>query len=688
MMIVVGSLEVLAIPKKEKAPSGSSATPEDTVLLNDGYRAKKDNIGNLVAKPECSGTTTTGCWTVTENQLIYKSDTEEIKGDDLDNPDKVSGFWKGGVTVDEYGNLVAGDTIYSGNGLAEIKTNSLGGREISGKVTAFGGSTVVPVTTKEGAERMLIHKGDIVVELDKETYTLLSSAASGVELTVEANKISWTVGQQQNSISQKTEAGVTTTTIKLGDDKKTTWTFADRTYKSEDGWEKSGDKFINKELNSEVGFSQVGDTRTITEKNIKTNEQTITTFFEKGDKQIKEVEQTERDKKTNQDKVVSFQRYDAQGRRIGERVKDGEGKLNDFNFYNPDGTLAGVCYEGAGCKEGASSNEKNIWVTRDEFCVGEADVCFTPAGEHRRGSWKPEDDCKKVNPLACDGINAREAQYYLGEGLISVLFSETEFQLEVLGPILSLRPGWQALSSWWFRDTRIQDLQSWARETFDQMMVAEYLVPREVCDYDEQNKVKRDGESATFIEVAPGVVQFVGSITAEKTPQPGPLFCSEEVPCAKGECEEDGICRENGEELQGTFYKITWAVQAPQDESFTPYIDENGIAIAFNVRIFGESERWLYPAEGGGSDTTLQLENGASDRDTIVTYSPYDYNKICILFGRPSKDLSGDEVKEICAEPIVESTLGRVEWEQSGRPGSEGSSSGTVKVDEVGRAQI
>lgn len=524
-------------------------------------------------------------------------------------------------------------------------------------------------------------------------------------------------------IVYETKDGVTATTITLKKDvpPQTTWTIAGQEYCQKgcknEGWTKNNNEFTNTDKRTII-VTVEGMALTITEKN--KDKTTTTTISGSGAAQQRAVEQQEKGK------VTAFTLYDAQNNVIGQQIKTEKGNLEDF-MYIRDGRVIGMCYSSE-CNKGDKNSDRNIWLTEIDgqfkACQGKSESCYSADGKPITVSFKSQSEvCATPNNPSCSAIQASQQYYYFGNGfsgffgaLADVLSGKTpstsvagkiilgkkEAQ-KTIGEILNFRPGWESLSTWWAPDVT-QSWQKFARENFDQLLAAEYVTSEWVCNYDEVNKVKRPGESATFVEVAPGIIQFVGSITAEKSIQHQPVLCyqnpdqeaEEQFICNQGQvCVED-LCYQDTDEdgepdhdapVEGYFYKISWAVQAPQDESFTPKIDENGYALRFNVKIFGERELWLYTMQGIGNDQTLRLENGASDKDAIVVYSPHNYNKVCILFSAGAKDKSGDVVNEICAD-IVESAAGQIEWEQSGRAGSSGSSTGSVRVEDAVRAQI
>lgn len=264
-----------------------------------------------------------------------------------------------------------------------------------------------------------------------------------------------------------------------------------------------------------------------------------------------------------------------------------------------------------------------------------------------------------------------------------------------VGATLGYRSTGQALSAFlWPEATNYLNKQS---KIFDNFMLSEYTAPHLLCSIREETRYENineeQGESSAFVEIAPGVIQFVGAIQAEKTPNAGPTFCSEEMPCQKGECGEDFYCYEGDQLVQSIFYKISWTVSAPSDEAATPNIDEaSGAGVMYNVQLEGDQTIFIYPADSRGSLSTLKLVNGDSDRDVFVTYSTNNYNRVCIKF-HPKyyvralglSELTGDKVTEICADFKI-STLGKIDYEEHG--GEDSTSDDSVQVSSVGSKQI
>lgn len=144
-------------------------------------------------------------------------------------------------------------------------------------------------------------------------------------------------------------------------------------------------------------------------------------------------------------------------------------------------------------------------------------------------------------------------------------------------------------------------------------------------------------EGIAYIETPSGTFQAVAHVEAERT-DAGPLLCEYDEESGEEYCDDDmecveGLCYYEGEDepAEGYMYKITWGVSSPQDESFTPYIDENGIAVSFNIVIDGNVRLYEY---SGDDDYPLELVNGDRDQDAIVKWSINEYNEACIEWGK------------------------------------------------------
>ena len=184
---------------------------------------------------------------------------------------------------------------------------------------------------------------------------------------------------------------------------------------------------------------------------------------------------------------------------------------------------------------------------------------------------------------------------------------------------------------------------------------------RKWCDYDDKKRADTPGQAYSFFVTSSGSYQFVGSLQAEMSTNNVPLLCEpnedDELVCDNDlYCnEENQICYEDKNfqtETDGYLYKITWGVSAPQDEKQTPYVDENGISIKFNLRLKDStgSYKWLYSVNGKKDATVFELKNGARDGAAIVRFSNQKYTEACIVFDDKYrvKDGEGKVVRDIC----------------------------------------
>ena len=218
------------------------------------------------------------------------------------------------------------------------------------------------------------------------------------------------------------------------------------------------------------------------------------------------------------------------------------------------------------------------------------------------------------------------------------------------------------------------------------------------CEDSNQKSVESPGQSSVFYRTRAGTYQFVGSIQAERSPSKSFILCernddpesNEEFVCpGESICVNGQFCYENEdaeEPLKGTFHKITWRVTAPSDESFTPYIDENGVAIKFNLELFGPSGSVLvFKRLGAADDSVIELNNGNTDGGTITKYLPEEYNRVCIIFNKnhPIRGRFDDNAipsEGICSDfkPL---SAGEVEYGGSNRQVSVTTSSAEVEFN-------
>ncbi|MBU1622501.1 MAG: hypothetical protein KJ597_02915, partial [Nanoarchaeota archaeon] len=159
-------------------------------------------------------------------------------------------------------------------------------------------------------------------------------------------------------------------------------------------------------------------------------------------------------------------------------------------------------------------------------------------------------------------------------------------------------------------------------------------------------------------------------------------------------CVEDSFCYadenedfdpDSNEPLEGYYYKITWGVSAPSDEAFTPFLDENGVAVSFNIYLDDLS---LYKMGGVASKGAIELNNGNSDQDFITHYSAQQYTQACIKWDKAPESahtVGGELVDDVCFDvEITEEGHWVVEEEYD--DGGSASSTASVSGGEVSRS--
>lgn len=230
-------------------------------------------------------------------------------------------------------------------------------------------------------------------------------------------------------------------------------------------------------------------------------------------------------------------------------------------------------------------------------------------------------------------------------------------------------------------------------------LLASNWFPSAICEDAAQHWKYIEPEGKAVIKTVSGTYQAVASIQMERSPETSPVLChknpdeeSDKLFICGGRqvCVDDTFCyadqdRDNepdhDEPLKGYFYKITWAVTSPQDEALTPLVDENGVAVSFNI--------FLYPGAvplynlNGNIASPIQLQNGASDKDAIIKYSTNLYDQACIRWNQAPRTITvpgGEDVEDVCFS-VVTSSVGQVNWERSGQEAA----SVTVSHGEVNR---
>jgi len=213
-----------------------------------------------------------------------------------------------------------------------------------------------------------------------------------------------------------------------------------------------------------------------------------------------------------------------------------------------------------------------------------------------------------------------------------------------------VRPQRQAISNALFGKAWLNE---W-RETVDRAFAENYLgVDYWVSDIC-QKKVRHTQRQGNALISTPDIDQFIGHVEATKS-EPVPVLCNTNNYCRQktddvtAEC-EGNICLINGEEAAERFYKITFHVAAPSDVDLTYYKSEDDM-ITFNILLIGDEKssnlfnKFIALDAGQVSD---QIDGVFSP---VMDYAPYDYETICIVFGKKPLSVSGgpsDQIDKIC----------------------------------------
>lgn len=226
-------------------------------------------------------------------------------------------------------------------------------------------------------------------------------------------------------------------------------------------------------------------------------------------------------------------------------------------------------------------------------------------------------------------------------------------------------------------------------------MIGENWFPSAICENSDLHWREIEPAGKAVIKTPSGTYQAVASIQMERSAVTSPILChrnpdqeaDEQFICERRQvCIDESFCyadKDRDEEpdeeepLEGYFYKITWAVSAPRDEALTPLVDENGVAVSFNI-VLRPGNVPLYDLNGN-TVSPIQLNNGISDKDTIIKYSPKVYDQACIVWDQPpmSAGIAGEglaagfeEIGNVCYgiddEGFI-SSVGEVNWERSGK---------------------
>ena len=346
-------------------------------------------------------------------------------------------------------------------------------------------------------------------------------------------------------------------------------------------------------------------------------------------------------------------------------------------------------------------NELNAQLTQQKGELGKINGDLTTA---EQTSGISEEDAKKADAEAKEARTKADNLEWQGS-FVEEITGEYYQELvkgdwaggQVVGGVLDLFSelgSYRALSNALVPEATEQWLEVANSEMLNQWSDLPAFAAREMCGIDEKKQRERPGQSAAFIHTPSGTYQFVGSIQAEKSPQKSPILC-ERNPNEEAEelfiCSPDQVCKDNAfcyesedaeVPVEGWFYKISWGVTAPQDEKFTPYVDEDGKAVRFNIQLQGAASKWVFKRVGAFGESVMALENGAADGGTLIKFLPEEYTRVCIKFHPDYRliDDEGDPVTEICAD-FIPTAKGQLDYENSDRSQSITSTSEGVSLN-------
>ena len=303
-----------------------------------------------------------------------------------------------------------------------------------------------------------------------------------------------------------------------------------------------------------------------------------------------------------------------------------------YENINKDGWLVSRTYIDTG----------KTYVVKDDQSI---DV-YDKAGTFIR-NVKEEDAEKSKDKNLKDIQTANEwNRFYTGRGALSKFF----------GQIMEISD-YSALSNALLKGKAFNKYRNKIDKLFSQNYLGVDYWVSAICERDFHRI--GDGDVAV-IETPTGLVQFIGSIQAEKS-APMPKQC----PCAKDETCMGKVCYKGDKMKVEYFYKITYAVTAPSDVKLTPQRKE-GSAVSFSIQLTGEKSHWLFVKNK--QPYFYELDNGESQSavgdKAVIFYSSNDYNDIYIIFREKPKDRHGNSVDNIYST-ISQSQSSYTNWQAS-----------------------
>jgi len=304
--------------------------------------------------------------------------------------------------------------------------------------------------------------------------------------------------------------------------------------------------------------------------------------------------------------------------------------------------------------EGLKDAEGQIIMTKEQYEKAKEEAKTKTAAAVDK--LKDESDLKTAKEKAASGEALTEREKAL---LAASKDSEVSTLTTVLGSIYVVADSlknYPAINNLlWGDQDWYQDWKGWADRTFAPMMGSNWFTSA-ICDQT-QNRRDMVPEGKAVIKTVSGTYQAVASIQMEKSDRKAPILCylnpdqeaAEQFICDKKQvCIED-LCykdedRDNEPDedkaLEGYFYKITWGVSAPRDESLTPYVDENGVSVSFNIWLDDHENdkvdagaKYMY-YETGNVAGPIELKNSGMDQGIITKYSDNEYEEACIKWDK------------------------------------------------------
>ncbi len=367
-------------------------------------------------------------------------------------------------------------------------------------------------------------------------------------------------------------------------------------------------------------------------------------------------------KLTNLDKKEYFNPQT--GKQEGTELPDGT-KIIAERKYNDDGK-GQVGYTGLfevtdenGLKGLITKDEKGNWVPAEE---GQSAVGF---------NWLANEKNKQ---LADDRYSSTQGN-----------LASAQTTLESIYKVTNNIKSYPAISHLLFGNANFyKNWRSSMDKAFAPLLGSNWF-PSAICENTANRWQDLEPEGKAVIKTVSGTYQAVASIQMERSQDASPILCHKNpdqesdqhfICNARQVCVKDKFCyadqdldhqADSKDPLKGYFYKVTWAVSAPKDEAQTPLIDENGVAVSFNI--------FLYPGAvpmynlNGNIAAPIQLQNGASDRDAIIKYSANVYDHACIHWNQAPitvKVPGGKKIDDVCFNAVT-SSVGEVNWQRSGQ---------------------